>query len=189
LEGDRILEHVPCQKLSDPPLPPRHTQLAATRMCRLPSLALNGRTRTSAWAGARGGPDLLQSPLTSRDRAPFLANGGAMLKRNARNLGLQRATATATNGNVHVIFASSRLRLWLRPTVVAMTPDDAMSLSIELQKAAIDARQDEYHGTSCVAFRRLKMISRVDATNAAAPPPYHVGMPAPAGFPSRTPSR
>jgi hypothetical protein len=30
------------------------------------------------------------------------------------------------------------LRLW--PTVFAMTPDDAMALSIELQKAAIDAR-------------------------------------------------
>jgi hypothetical protein len=26
-----------------------------------------------------------------------------------------------------------------RPVVVAMTPDDAMALSIELQKAAIDA--------------------------------------------------
>ena len=31
------------------------------------------------------------------------------------------------------------LRLW--PTVFAMTPDDAMALSIELQKAAIDARR------------------------------------------------
>jgi hypothetical protein len=42
-----------------------------------------------------------------------------------------------------------------------MTPDDAMALSIELQEAAIDARQHEYHGTSCVAFRRLKMISEL----------------------------
>jgi hypothetical protein len=33
--------------------------------------------------------------------------------------------------------------------VVAMTPDDAMALSIELQKAAIDARQCEYRGTAC----------------------------------------
>jgi hypothetical protein len=33
------------------------------------------------------------------------------------------------------------LRLW--PAVFAMTPDGAMALSIELQKAAIDARQCE----------------------------------------------
>jgi hypothetical protein len=33
--------------------------------------------------------------------------------------------------------------------LVAMTPDDAMALSIELQKAAIDARQCEYRRTAC----------------------------------------
>jgi len=36
----------------------------------------------------------------------------------------------------------------LRPTIVAITADEAMALSIELQKAAIDARQCEYHRTA-----------------------------------------
>jgi hypothetical protein len=35
-------------------------------------------------------------------------------------------------------------RLWPRPMVFAVTPDDAMALSIDLQKAAIDARQCGY---------------------------------------------
>jgi hypothetical protein len=34
-------------------------------------------------------------------------------------------------------FAFSGVKLWPRPMVVAMIPDDAMALSIELQKAAL----------------------------------------------------
>jgi hypothetical protein len=85
---------------------------------------------------------------------------------------LQQATASAEKSTVHVSFAASRLRLRLWPTVVAMKSDDAMALSIELQKAAIDARQHEYHGTSCVAFKRLKVICQGDAIKAG-PSPRH----------------
>jgi hypothetical protein len=53
------------------------------------------------------------------------------------------ATARAKGGAVHVSLASNHLKLWLLPTVVSITPDDAMALSIELQKAAIDARVSE----------------------------------------------
>jgi hypothetical protein len=60
---------------------------------------------------------------------------------------LQQATASAEKSTVHVSFAASRLRLRLWPTVVAMKSDDAMALSIELQKAAIDARQNEHRTT------------------------------------------
>jgi hypothetical protein len=60
----------------------------------------------------------------------------------------QKATAAARakDAEVHVrlSFAFSGMKLWPRPMVVAMTPDDAMALSIELQKAALDARQCEY---------------------------------------------
>jgi hypothetical protein len=49
------------------------------------------------------------------------------------------ATARAKGAAVHVSFASNQLTLWLLPTVISITPDDAMALSIELQKAAIDA--------------------------------------------------
>ena len=55
------------------------------------------------------------------------------------------AVASAKDAVVHVSFASSRLKLRLSPTVFAMTPDEAMALSIELQKAAIDARHGGYH--------------------------------------------
>jgi hypothetical protein len=63
---------------------------------------------------------------------------------------LQQATAVASakEAAVHVSFASSRLKLWLSPTVFAITPDQAMALSIELQKAAIDARQCDYRRTA-----------------------------------------
>jgi hypothetical protein len=60
----------------------------------------------------------------------------------------QLATASATDATVQVSFAGSRPKLRLWPTVVAMKPDDAMALSIELQRAAVDARQYEYHRTS-----------------------------------------
>ena len=61
----------------------------------------------------------------------------------------QQATAVASTKGavVHVSFASSRLKLRLWPAVVEMTPDDAMALSIELQKAAIDARRYEMRPT------------------------------------------
>ena len=58
------------------------------------------------------------------------------------------AVASAKDAVVHVSFASSRLKLRLSPTVFAMTPDEAMALSIELQKAAIDARDSGYHRTA-----------------------------------------
>src|SRR5580704_16516256 len=151
LFGGRPPPHLWACTASEIVWPLRHTQLAATRMCRLPSLALSSRTRTSAWAGRAGARSSPEPPDFKRSGPLFLASGGATLKQNARNSLAQHATAIATNGNVHISFASSRLRLRLRPTVVAMTPDDAMALSIELQKAAIDARQHEYHGTSCVA--------------------------------------
>jgi hypothetical protein len=65
----------------------------------------------------------------------------------------QKATeaASAKDASVHVRFkfARSGMKLWPRPMVVALTPDDAMALSIELQKAAIDARQNEYRRTAC----------------------------------------
>jgi hypothetical protein len=65
---------------------------------------------------------------------------------NCRN---STAAASAKGASVHVrfIFAPSRMRR--RPLLVAMTPDDAMALSIELQKAAIDARQCESGPTAC----------------------------------------
>jgi hypothetical protein len=62
--------------------------------------------------------------------------------------GLQRATASAraTEASVHVKLRLApfgpKLSAW--PMVVAITADDAMALSIELQKAAIDAREREY---------------------------------------------
>jgi hypothetical protein len=60
------------------------------------------------------------------------------------------AAASAKDAAVQVRlnFAVSGLKLWSRPMVVTMTPDDAMALSIELQKAAIAARQCEYHRTA-----------------------------------------
>jgi hypothetical protein len=69
-------------------------------------------------------------------------------KWDVKNSPPQQATARATNATVHVSFAPSRLELRLWPTVVAMNPDDAMALSIELQKAAIDARLCGYHRTN-----------------------------------------
>ena len=53
------------------------------------------------------------------------------------------ATARARGAAVHVSFACNHLKLRLLPTVISITPDDAMALSIELQKAAIDARVSE----------------------------------------------
>jgi hypothetical protein len=50
------------------------------------------------------------------------------------------ATASADGAVVNISLASNHLKLWLFPTVISITPDDAMALSIELQKAAIDAR-------------------------------------------------
>jgi hypothetical protein len=38
--------------------------------------------------------------------------------------------------------------------VVTVTPDDAMALSIELQKAAIDARQCEYRDNVAVCGKK-----------------------------------
>jgi hypothetical protein len=64
----------------------------------------------------------------------------------------QRATAGASARGAYVQvtlkFALSGLNLWRQPMVVAMTPDDAMALSIQLQKAVIDARLCEYRHTS-----------------------------------------
>jgi hypothetical protein len=42
-------------------------------------------------------------------------------------------------------------RLWPRLMVLAMTPDDALALSIDLQKAAIEARQCEHRRDVAVA--------------------------------------
>jgi hypothetical protein len=60
------------------------------------------------------------------------------------------ASARAKDASVHVrlSFAFSDLKFWLRPMVVAITPDDAMAFSIELQKAAVDARQCAYRRTA-----------------------------------------
>jgi hypothetical protein len=68
-----------------------------------------------------------------------------MLTQDQQNSPPKKATATACakGGAVHVSFASNHLKLRLCPTVVSITPDDAMALSIELQKAAIDARVSE----------------------------------------------
>ena len=65
-----------------------------------------------------------------------------MLTQHQQNLPPQKASATACakGAAVHVSFASNHLKLRLLPTVISITPDDAMALSIELQKAAIDAR-------------------------------------------------
>jgi hypothetical protein len=41
-----------------------------------------------------------------------------------------------------------------RPRVVTVTPDDAMALSIELQKAAIDARQCAYRARVAVCEKK-----------------------------------
>ena len=76
-------------------------------------------------------------------------------KKNASNSLPQQASARATNASVRVSFAFSRLELQLWPTVVAMKPDDAMALSIELQKAAIDARQCEYHRTTLPPTKKV----------------------------------
>jgi hypothetical protein len=65
----------------------------------------------------------------------------------AASVATHRATASAKDATGQVSFVSSRLTLRLWPTVFAMTPDDAMALSIELQKAAIDARQNEHRTT------------------------------------------
>jgi hypothetical protein len=51
------------------------------------------------------------------------------------------ASARAKGAAVDVSFASNHLKLWLFPTVISITPDDAMALSIELQQAYIDARR------------------------------------------------
>jgi hypothetical protein len=65
-----------------------------------------------------------------------------MLTQNQQNSPPKKATATArAKGTaVHVSFASDHLKLRLLPRVISITPDDAMALSIELQKAAIHAR-------------------------------------------------
>ena len=65
-----------------------------------------------------------------------------MLTQDQQNPPPQKATATARakGAAVHVIFASNHLKLGLLPTVISITADDTMALSIELQKAAIDAR-------------------------------------------------
>jgi hypothetical protein len=55
----------------------------------------------------------------------------------------RRSTARAKDATVNVTFDVGVL-LWRRPIVVNLAPDDAMALSIELQKAAIDARQCGY---------------------------------------------
>ena len=60
---------------------------------------------------------------------------------------LPRGTAVAcardTAVQITLKLASERLKPWSHPMVVALTADDAMALSIELQKAAIDARHCE----------------------------------------------
>ncbi len=55
------------------------------------------------------------------------------------------AVACVRDSPVHVRLklASERLKPWSRPMVVAMTPEGAMALPIELQKAAINARHCE----------------------------------------------
>jgi hypothetical protein len=64
----------------------------------------------------------------------------------------QQATsvASAKNESVHLNLklASERLKPRAHPMVVAMTPEDAMALSIQLQKAAIDARSRELRRTA-----------------------------------------
>jgi hypothetical protein len=54
------------------------------------------------------------------------------------------AVASAKDAAVHVTFAASPLKLRLSATVFALTPDEVMALSIELQKAAIDARRCDH---------------------------------------------
>jgi hypothetical protein len=65
-----------------------------------------------------------------------------MLTQHQQNLPPQKATATARakGAAVQISFASNHLELRLLPKVISVTPGDAMALSIELQKAAIDAR-------------------------------------------------
>jgi hypothetical protein len=75
-----------------------------------------------------------------------------MLTQDQQNSPPKKATATARakGATVHVSFASNHLKLRLLPTVIPITPDDAMALSIDLQKAAIDARVAERdHARQC----------------------------------------
>jgi hypothetical protein len=64
----------------------------------------------------------------------------------------QKATAgaSARDASVHVrfTFAFSRIKLCPRPMLVAMTPDDAMALSIELQNPTVSL---SLHGVSACA--------------------------------------
>jgi hypothetical protein len=68
-----------------------------------------------------------------------------------------RSTARAKDATVEVTFDVG-LRPWPRPMVVTVTPDDAMALSIELQKAAIDARQCEYRDNIAVCGKKSLSI-------------------------------
>jgi hypothetical protein len=74
-----------------------------------------------------------------------------MLTQDQQNSSPKKATATArAKGTaVHVSFASNHLKIRRLPTVISITPDDAMALSIELQKAAIDARVFGYREGHC----------------------------------------
>jgi hypothetical protein len=107
--------------------PPGKRTLPIARFCRFRALAL------PYWMEAGGTGD-----ISPRARKP-------MLTQDQQNSPPKKATATACakGGAVHVSFASNHLKLRLCPTVVSITPDDAMALSIELQKAAIDARVSE----------------------------------------------
>jgi hypothetical protein len=65
-------------------------------------------------------------------------------------------TARAKGAAVHLGFASNHLTLWLLPTVISITPDDAMALSIELQKAAIDARVSKSNEVHSIVERNWR---------------------------------
>jgi hypothetical protein len=56
---------------------------------------------------------------------------------------VRHSEARAKGVAVEVIFNLGH-RLWPHLMVFAVTPDDAMALSIDLQKAAIEARQCEH---------------------------------------------
>jgi hypothetical protein len=85
------------------------------------------------------------------DLGAFLRARKPMLTQDQQNSPPKKATATArAKGTaVHVSFASNHLKLRLLPTVISITPDDAMALSIELHKASIDARVFGYREGHC----------------------------------------
>jgi hypothetical protein len=65
----------------------------------------------------------------------------------------RRSTARAKDATVELTFHVG-VSVWRRPMVVTVTPDDAMALSIELQKAAIDSRQCAYRDRAAVCDKK-----------------------------------